>query len=1125
MTRARTLSMPLLLAATAAAFAGDAPYTPDVKPASADAERAIGGFKTPEGVKVGLWAAEPLLANPVAFDFDGKGRLFVAETYRLHHGVTDDRGHMDWLDVDLAARTVADRVKMYKDFAKGAFHDTYEVEHDRVKLVVDKDGDGRADTATVFADGFNTAATGLGAGVLARKGEVYYTCIPDLWLLKDTDGDGKADIRKSLQTGYGVHVGFLGHDLHGLKMGPDGRLYFSIGDRGTNVVGPDGSKVDVPDSGSVLRCEPDGSKLEVYSTGLRNPQELAFDERGDLFTVDNNSDGGDKARLIHLVQGSDSGWRIGWQFIEQPNPRGPWNAERMWEPDHKDQPKFLLPPLANISDGPSGFTYHPGTGLLPDRYKGHFFLADFRGSANNSGVRAFTVKPKGASYQLDKSEEFLWGIEATDVDFGPDGAIYVSDWVEGWNCTGKGRIYRLADPSKGSDSVANEVKSLLADGFTKIDVAALVKLLGHADQRVRTEAELELADRGAIGSLLPVAMSKGDRNARLHGLWGASIIARRARGDAGKFAAVEAMGRAIVELSQDEDAEIRAQAIKAIVDYPVPLAVALKALADPSPRVRFQAAMAVGHHGSFYREHQVMAAEATAGLVAILKADGATDPYLRHAATLGLAGLLTPIELVAYAKDDASIVRLGAILALRRLNSPEVAAFLVDTDANLAAEAARAIHDGPIDAALGRLASVDPRAGLPRPLLRRILNANVRLGGDEGANRLAMMAADEALPSGIRVEALNALATWAQPPGRDRVTGLWRPLGDRPAEQATVALSPRLEGIVKSDSESIRQAAARAAGSLAIKGAGPTLLALVADPGRPAEGRVEALRALDRMNDPMLAEAVKVGRADRSPAVRAEALRSMARTSPAEALPAIEASLADGPIAERQGAFSTLGTMVDGGSIAVLGRWLDRLQKGEVAPEVRLDLVDAAARRKDKGLDERLARRVASFPAGDVVAPYRDALAGGDASRGKRVFLEKSEAACLRCHKLDGQGGEVGPELTGVGAKKDRAYLLESIVNPNAQIAQGFETTVVATTDGKVVAGVLKGEEGDALKLMTPEGKLISVPKADIEERKRGLSAMPQDTITYLTKAELRDLVEYLAGSRAAGKDASAHGN
>ena len=101
--------------------------------------------------------------------------------------------------------------------------------------------------------------------------------------------------RKPLHHGYGVHVGFLGHDLHGLRFGPDGRLYFTIGDRGLNVTTMDGQDLAVPDTGRVLRCDPDGTDLEVFATGLRNPQELAFDEFGNLFTGDNNSDGGDRA--------------------------------------------------------------------------------------------------------------------------------------------------------------------------------------------------------------------------------------------------------------------------------------------------------------------------------------------------------------------------------------------------------------------------------------------------------------------------------------------------------------------------------------------------------------------------------------------------------------------------------------------------------------------------------------------------------------------------------------------------------------------------------------------------------------------------------------------------------------
>ena len=174
-----------------------------------------------EDLKIELFAAEPLLANPVAFCFDEKGRCYVAETFRIQHGVTDNRGHMDWLDDDLASRTVEDRIALYRKYAKDRFHNDYEIEHERVRLIEDSKGEGVADRATVFADGFHHAADGIGAGVLARKGNVYYTCIPDLWLLRDTKGEGRADVKQSLATGFGVHVAFLGHDMHGLRFGPD----------------------------------------------------------------------------------------------------------------------------------------------------------------------------------------------------------------------------------------------------------------------------------------------------------------------------------------------------------------------------------------------------------------------------------------------------------------------------------------------------------------------------------------------------------------------------------------------------------------------------------------------------------------------------------------------------------------------------------------------------------------------------------------------------------------------------------------------------------------------------------------------------------------------------------------
>ncbi len=230
----------------------------------------------------------------------------MAETFRQQKGVEDNRYHMGWLLDDLKLQTVAERVEMFRKHL-GEKADEYGVHHDRIRLLTDTDGDGRADTSNVFADGFNSIETGTGAGVLARRGDVYYTCIPKLWKLRDEDGDGVADQRDALHHGYGVRVAFRGHDMHGLIQGPDGRIYFSIGDRGYNVKTQEGTRLVRPDTGAVFRCWPDGSELEEFAYGLRNPQELAFDDFGNLFTCDNNSDSGDQARWVHIAEGADIG--------------------------------------------------------------------------------------------------------------------------------------------------------------------------------------------------------------------------------------------------------------------------------------------------------------------------------------------------------------------------------------------------------------------------------------------------------------------------------------------------------------------------------------------------------------------------------------------------------------------------------------------------------------------------------------------------------------------------------------------------------------------------------------------------------------------------------------------------
>jgi quinoprotein glucose dehydrogenase len=186
--------------------------------------------------------------------------------------------------------------------------------------------------------------------------------------------------------------------MHGTKIGPDGRLYWTIADTGAHVTTKEGKVIDNPDSGAVFRCDPDGANMELFAYGLRNPQSLAFNDLGDLFTGDNNADGGDKARWTHVVEDGDYGWRIGWQFLPK---LGPWNSEGMWHLDNNPTNLALLPPVGLIGHGPAGIAHYPGTGL-PDGYADHFFYADFPG-----GVRSFALKPKGASYTVDNPNDVL----------------------------------------------------------------------------------------------------------------------------------------------------------------------------------------------------------------------------------------------------------------------------------------------------------------------------------------------------------------------------------------------------------------------------------------------------------------------------------------------------------------------------------------------------------------------------------------------------------------------------------------------------------------------------------------------------------------------------------------------
>lgn len=1071
----------------------------DINPASDEALLALKRFKLPPGLTVSLWAAEPMLANPVAFNFDEKGRAFVAETYRYRSSVLDIRDYMWILEDELANRTQDDfRAMILRRFGPAGVAELRK-ETERVRLVEDRDGTGKADTSTLYADGFNSEIDGIASGILPHRGTVYFTNIPSLTAFT---GINKAETRKDLSTGYGVRFNFTGHDMHGLAIGPDGKLYYSIGDRGAHVVTPTNT-IATPDAGSVFRCDLDGSNVELFATGLRNPQDLLFNEVGDLFTGDNDCDQGDMERLVHVVQGGDSGWRVGYQHAPMGN-AGPWNRERLWLPRHPGQPANHLAPLANLEDGPSGITYYPGTGLN-DSYRGALFITTFVGNVARSGIFAYKLKPAGATYAVDTAERFLGGALPTDVKFGPDGRLYWTDWADGWPKSKRGRIYAVTDPAHTKDPIIAETKALIASDHTQQSTAELAALLGHADMRVRRAAQFELAARkqDGLAALTRVAtQTTAPLYARLHAIWGL-----------GQLANPEASARAtFAALATDTEVEVRAQAIKLLGDHRVASAfpLLLAALQDASARVKFFAAQSLG---KLHRK------EATPALLTALRANNNTDAYLRHALVMGLLGSEDRAALTAAISDPSSAVRLGVLLTLRRLGSVEVAQFLTDADPYLVREAALAINDAPIDAGTPALAAFLQKSIADEAVMLRAINATFRLGTPAHAAALATYAARADAPAFLRAEALAQLALWPAPPQRDRIVGVYRPFAEktREAAPAAAALAPVLPALLAVDAPvTVQTAALKAAEKLELRSAADTFFAIVGDPAQSPGARTAALNALKHFQDPRLAAAVKIAGDSKAAELRGAALPLIAGLSPDAAAPVIKNLIVNGSIAEQRTALAALAVLKHPEADALMVAQLDRLAAGQINASVQLELIEAATTRATPAVQAALATREAALAQNpDPLAPFRGALRGGNAKNGAEIFHNQPVMACVKCHAIGGQGGAAGPELGDIGPKYPREYLLESIIKPNAHIAPSFDTVAVTLKSGGVAVGTVGTETATTLTLKPVEGAPVEIQKSNIAQRDTAPSSMPEIYATILTKSEIRDVVEYLANQRA----------
>ena len=1094
----------------------------DKMPALSNAKSTFRGLIQHKGLEGHTWVAFPFVENPASFGFDPQGRLYVAEANRFWLGVPDLRGANELIRDDFKTVTVADRLAMYQKYAASFPEGWFSRVADRLILLEDRDGNGAADFRSLFSNRFKRPEDGIGFSVLADDGSVYFTCIPSVWKLRDTNGDGKADEEKEISTGYGVRVSFIGHDLHGIVRGPDGRLYFSVGDRGYHVTTADGKVHPGSGRGAIFRCESDGSGLEVFCTGLRNPQELVFDDHGNLFTFDNTGDIGDKARMVYALEGSDSGWDMSHQSPHhyathldwggfRPE-QSMWVKERMFDLYNEDQPQWVYPPASHVANGPSGVTWLTGESLPAD-LRGKFLLSNYRGASDNCNLLLIATEAKGAGYVASEEREIVKGVGASDVELGYDGNLYLCDFGGGWSVNENGSIQVAASKNAAEREAGAKVAALFKEGFGKRNFAELRELLSHPDRRVRQAAQFAIADKGAEGGAVFVAVINESTSqiARLHATWGLGQLGRRDL----------AVADALIPLLLQTDPEVRANAARVLGDLGVESAkpALIDTLAkDDSLRVRSLAAIALGRIAKPGDE------EVTKALFSVALTNGQSDPdiVLRHALLSALSQVATAADAAAKVDSASREERLLAVMALRRQKSEELVKFLSDADPLVRREVIRAIYDTSVlDTSAGEtLTSLrDGIADLPEAVQRRVVAANYRKGTPANALAMLQLAADSALAKPVRKAALHGLKQWEATIETDPVLGHYRPQvvkeGRTFASLAPVIGDELRKFLTASDDAELTTLAMEFATTAKVELDPATLLAQAGNTKLPRSLRVAVIESLTSSKPEGTRELVTSLLSDPDTLVRAGAMKAAFSLGLEGIAAQATTALADAPLPVARAAIAGLaGTQIE----TILSLWKERSTK--LRPGLWLDAYLALA---EKGNPE-----AAAHAASDPNAVFLLSLQGGDASAGEIVF--KNQGACLQCHKVGGEGGDKGgvqgPDLRDVGKRLAREKILESVANPGAEIAPGYGMTSVTLKNNESVIGRLAKETPEEVTVIGLDNSERKIARSEIASVAPPVSAMPP-VAAALPPRDFRDLIAFLA-SQKGGKwkaDDASHGD
>jgi putative membrane-bound dehydrogenase-like protein len=963
------------------------------------AAEAAKKMTVPDGFTVEVVASEPDIVNPVGMAIDERGRFWITESFEYPR----------------------------REPGPG---------RDRVKVLEDTDGDGKADKFTVFAEGLN-----IPSGVAVGYGGVWVANAPDILFMQDTDGDGKADKTEVVVTGFGRDDT---HELpNSLTWGPDGYLY------GLNGVF-NYSHVKYPktsphykegDAGwkftcALFRIHPITKKFDVFCEGTSNPWGVAFDGEGSAFISACVID-----HLWHLT-------RTGY-YNRQGGPYPPhtWKIESIVK--HKHQAAAYC-----------GIHYFDS-----DAYPAQYCEKLYMGNIHGGCINVDKLKRDGSSYFATGEPDFL---TANDVWFmpvvqktGPDGSLYVLDWYDRYHCYQdanrdpkgidrlNGRLYRV----RYKDTPRTEPFDL-----AKLKDDELITLLGKNNDYYRWTAQRVLTERLSLEevtkspSRLNSALQKlaldeqAPRKARMHALWTTTSL-------------MQPNEEYLMKLLTHKDAAYRAWGVRTVGNFDGSEAAwsKIRLLAtDASPDVQLQVAIAAGTNPD---EHTI------ATLLHVLENCG-DDQLIPHIVWQNLHPLLE--------KQSQQFV--DQVVKQNLSKSRNVMALLPRVMDRIIAS-----KEAPIEVVGGMLSAfMTSTAGDYKEAKASLQTISLRIQSRElQGERLAAIKKiltpklSECMQNDrhpLHFDALVIAATWQDPLALEPLYNFARNAGKDEAqrEQAVNVLAAandtRLLTLLRYATRSASSDTKR------LRGAILTALARLDSP----EVAPTVLEVYDNLADDVKPRAI-------------EALTQRAGTGKA-----LLAAVAEKKIP------ATMINVNQAQKLSSLG---------------------------DKELTELLTKhwgtvRTGRDPARQKIMDEMRALlekTPGDPTRGQLVYNK----VCGQCHKLHGQGQEVGPDITANG-RSNYDQLLSNVFDPSLVIGASYQARTILTADGRVITGLLAEDTPQRVVLKVQGGKLETVARGDIEEMKVSeLSLMPEQLEKQLKPEELADLFSLLTLDKPPG-DASA---